>query len=386
MKRLFFAIFFFLMALCGYSQNWTCTWATATEYMGDNDIPQDGTLSHCAVRQTIHISLGGEKMRLRLSNTFCHQPLDIQSVYVAEVGEGAAIAPKSARYLSFNGKKNVRIESGETVVSDVLKYSLKPLQRLSVTINYGEAVPLHPTGHRGSRTTSFIMHGESKPKSSFVVDEKIERWFSIDALDVETDGPVDCIAVLGNSITDGRGTTTDMQNRWTDVLAEGLGGQCAVLNLGIGGNCVLSGGLGQPATERFERDIMSQHGVTHLIIFEGINDIGGTKNSEQTSGQLIRAYEKFISQARQHGMKVYLGTITPLGKTDYWSFFHEAARQAVNEWIRSNDKVEGILDFDLLLRDPQEPTQLTPQWQYDGLHPNAEGYRVMGNYAAEQLR
>lgn len=367
------------------AQTWTGTWATATEYCGDGDMPKT-TLSNRAVRQTVHVSLGGSVLRLQFSNTFCQSPVDIKSVYIADAQEGSDILPKTARYLTFGGKKSVTIEGGKTVQSDIVKYALKPLQRLSITINYGERTPKNATGHRGSRTTSYIMQGESKPKAAFNVAETVEHWYNIDAIDVETDGKAECIALLGNSITDGRGCTTDRQNRWSDVLAEQLGGQVGVLNLGIGGNCVLQGGLGQPAVERFDRDILGQRGVTRLVIFEGINDIGGSKNVEKTGRQLISNYEMFIQKAREAGMKVYLGTITQLGNTGYWSYYHEACRQTVNEWIRQNKTVDGIIDFDQLLRDPTQPTRMRAEWQYDWLHPNADGYQQMGRFAAEVIK
>ena len=379
---------------------WTGTWATATERSGDADMPK-ATLSNHAVRQTVHVSLGGSILRLQLSNTFCQEPVDIKSVYIADAVEGSDIAAATARYLTFSGRKAVTIEGGKTVVSDGVKYQLRPLQRLSITINYGARTPKNATGHRGSRTTTYIMQGESKPKAAFPVAEAVERWYNIDAIDVQAtatipDGlPPGCIAVLGNSITDGRGSTTDAQNRWTDILAEQLEGKVGVLNLGIGGNCVLQGGLGEPAVDRFDRDILGQRGVTTLVVFEGVNDIGGSKSVEKTSRQLIRAYQKFIAKAHERGIRVWLGTITPIGNSGYWSYFHEACRQTVNEWIRSAASggsaaeapaADGVIDFDQLVRDPRKPAQMRPDWQFDWLHPNAEGYKNMGMEAAEKLR
>ena len=261
---------------------------------------------------------------------------------------------------------------------------MKPLQLLSITVYYG-ATPKNATSHRGSRTTSYIMEGKSNPKKEFVVAEQLEHWYSIAAIDVKVSGKP-CIAALGNSITDGRGTTTDKQNRWTDVCAEALGGEVGILNLGIGGNCVLAGGLSEPAVKRFDRDIMGQRGLTGILIFEGVNDIGGSKASEQTAQQLIKAYESFIEKARAKGLKVYGGTITPIGNTDYWSYFHEAARQTVNEWIRTSGKFDAVIDFDKVLRDPANPTKIRDDYQFDRLHPNAAGYKAMGEEAAKVLK
>ena len=375
------------------AQQWTGTWATATEKpLSENDVPQKVQLAGNTLRQVVHVSLGGDVLRLELSNAFGNEPLDIKSVYIADAATGEQIDSKTAKYMKFGGKQGVTIAPGKVVFSDALRYKLKPLQRLSITIHYGSSMPKTITTHRGSRTNSYIMLGECKPKKAFATSEKLEHWYTIAAIDVDAatipDAPssdIKCIAVIGNSITDGRGTTTDAQNRWTDVLAEGLGGKVGVLNLGIGGNCVLQGGLGEPAVERFDRDILSQRGVTHLIIYEGINDIGGSWNVEETGRQLIRAYERFIKQARERGWKVYMGTITQIGHTDYWSYYHEALRQTINEWIRNNKDIDGVIDFDQVTRDPQQPTQMRSEWLYDALHPNAEGYKAMGDYAAKVL-
>ena len=391
------------------AQQWTGTWATATEKpFGKNDVPQKVQLAGNTLRQTVHVSLGGDVVRLELSNTFGDEPLEIKSVYIADAATGEQIDAKTAQYLKFSGKQGVTIAPHQVVFSDALKYKLKPLQRLSVTITYGSNMPKTITTHRGSRTNSYIMEGECKPKQTFAIGEKLEHWYTIAAIDVRPDGKQSgavaatvpnaatvpdgsplgpqCIAVIGNSITDGRGSTTDAQNRWTDVLAEQLGGHVGVLNLGIGGNCVLQGGISQPAVDRFDRDILAQRGVTHLIIYEGINDIGGSKNVEKTCRLLINAYKDFIEQARKRGWKVYMGTITQLGNTTYWSYFHEACRQTVNEWIRTSKDIDGVIDFDQVLHDPAKPTHMRAEYQYDWLHPNADGYRAMGEAAEQYLK
>ena len=156
-------------------------------------------------------------------------------------------------------------------------------------------------------------------------------------------------------------------------------------NLGIGGNCVVAGGLSEPALKRFDRDILGQEGVTSVIIFEGINDIGGSKGrSEQMAKQLIEAYQQMITKIHARGLKVYLATITPFGKSFYDdTLFKEAARQTVNQWIRTNTEADGYIDFDELMRDPEHPNQLRSDLQEDWLHPNAKGYEVMGEYAAK---
>ena len=367
------------LAIQAHAQ-WIGTWAAAAEFTGPGDMPAS-SLSNRSLREVIHVSIGGSELRLKISNEFSKEPVDIRSMYIADALEGWEIQTKTARYVTFNGKRNVTVEPGKALYSDVIKYPLKPLQRLTVTINYGETTPVNATSHRGSRTTSYIIPGVSKPKASFAEGEKVDHWYNIAALEVKG-SDIPCVAVLGNSITDGRGSTTNRQNRWPDFMAEALGGTVGVLNLGIGGNCVVQGGLSEPAVKRFNRDIMEQNGVNTLIIFQGVNDIGGSRHVEQTTHQLIAAYENFIKQARAKGMKVYLATITPFKGNGYFSYFHEAARQTVNEWIRQCKQVDGIIDFDELVRDPADPMKIKEIYSDDWLHLNPAGYEAMGKYAA----
>ena len=365
---------------------WAATWATAIEApFSDNDMPET-TLTDNALRQVIHVSIGGEKLRLQLSNEKSQQPVEIKSVYIADAGKAETIVGKTAKYLTFNGKHSVTIAPGKTIYTDVTDYELKALQRLSITINYG-ATPKKATTHRGSRTRSYIMVGESSPNSSFNVEETPEHWYNISALEVKVPESTRCIACIGNSITDGRGTTTDAQNRWTDIMAETLDGKTGVINLGIGGNCVVRGGISAPAVERFDRDVLAQQGITDIIVFEGINDIGGIKDDgAETLRMLKKAYQEFINKAHAKGLKIYGGTITPIKNTSYWSETHENIRQSINQWIRMEGNFDGVIDFDKVLAAPNAPSAILENLQSDWLHPNAEGYSVMGKYAAEAIR
>ena len=375
-----------LALLSHAQQSWVGTWAAAAEFTGQGDMPAS-PLTNRSLREVVKVSVGADCLRLRLSNEFSKEPVEIKAVFIADALDSCDIVRKTARYLSFGGKRSVTIQPGQCAVSDVCAYALKPLQRLAVTINYG-ATPQNATSHRGSRTTSYIISGEAKPKTSFAVSERVDHWYSIAAIDV-TRTAQECIAVIGNSITDGRGSTTNLQNRWPDIMAQTLaaanGKEYGVLNLGIGGNCVVRGGLSEPALKRFDRDILGQEGVTSLVIFEGINDIGGSKGrSEQMAQELIKGFQEMVTKAHARGLKVYLATITPFGKCFYDdSFFKEAARQTVNQWIRTNKEADGYIDFDEAMRDPEHPSQLKADLQEDWLHPNAKGYRVMGEYAAK---
>ena len=387
MKKLIITSALALLAAIGLQAQtkWTATWATAIEApLAESDMPKT-SMTNSTLRQVIHVSIGGDKLRMQLSNEKSQQPVEIKSVYIADTDGGKAIDQKTAKYLTFNGSRSVTIEPGKALYTDVAQYKLKPLQRLSVTISYGNT-PVKATTHRGSRTTSYLAQGEVAPKADFAEVEKFEHWYSIAALEVEAPASTRCIACLGNSITDGRGTTTDAQNRWTDVLAEQLGGKVAVINLGIGGNCVISGGLSAPASERFDRDILAQQGVTDLVIFEGVNDIGGIgDDGANTVRMLTKFYTLFAKKAKEKGMRVYGGTIMPFKNSSFYSDTHEKARQAVNKWIRTADVYDGVIDFDKATLDPQNPEALQENLQSDWLHPNPDGYKVMGECAAKVI-
>ena len=388
MKKLILTSALALLAVVGLQAQtkWTATWATAIEApLAESDMPKT-SMTNSTLRQVIHVSIGGDKLRMQLSNEKSRQPVEIKSVYIADTDGGKAIDAKTAKYLTFNSSRSVTIEPGKAVYTDVAQYKLKPLQRLSVTICYGNT-PVKATTHRGSRTTSYLAQGEVAPKAGFAEVETFEHWYSIAALEVEAPASTRCIACLGNSITDGRGTTTDAQNRWTDVLAEQLGGKVAVINLGIGGNCVIRGGLSAPASERFDRDILAQQGVTDLIIFEGVNDLSGIKDDgAETVRWLKKFYRLFAKKAKEKGMRVYGGTIMPFKNSFAYSETHEKARQEVNQWIRTAPDYDGVIDFDKATADPKDPEALMESLQSDWLHPNADGYKVMGECAAKAFK
>ena len=345
------------------------------------------SLASTSLREIIQVSFGGEQLSLHLSNEFSKEPVEIKSIYIADAKDSCDIDAKTATYVRFNKQKSVVIPAGGTVASDIIRYKLKPLQRLSITINYGPNVPKNATSHRGSRTTSYLAQGEVKPNKPFKTFERFEHWYNITKLNVLGTSNK-AVAVLGNSITDGRGSTTNHQNRWPDFMAKALSQNegsslKGVLNLGIGGNCVIAGGLSEPALKRFDRDILGQQGVETLIIFQGTNDIGTSRNSEQTSRSLIEAYQTLIDKARNAGIKRVIGaTITAFKGNGWYSPFHEAARQVVNEWIRTSGKFDAVIDFDLLTRDPNDREKLQQQYSEDWLHLNPAGYKAMGEEAA----
>lgn len=377
---------------------WTGTWATAMQTPVKAFMPYNNRMSNRSVRQMVKVSAGGKVIRLQLSNIFSDKPVVVRSVYVAHALDSFRIEPKSARYLKFSGKDEVTIPAGRSLFSDALVFDLKPMETVAITINYLTA-PRTPTVHMGSRTTSYILKGETTPETDFAKAFRYEKWFNIAALEVLGTG-IRTFAIIGNSITDGKGSTTDHQNRWPDEMSFYLNGplkeavqnqqmtsaykQWGVLNLGIGNNRVLSVGFGQPAKDRFDRDVLQQHGVTDVIIFEGINDLGTSRDGKTTARSVIAQYKLMIQKCRRAHLRVWLATITPMKGAGYYSINHELGRQIINGWIRLQKEADGYLDFDKLMRNPNEQLALRPEWRLaDALHPNAIGYREMGRYAAE---
>ena len=354
------------------------------------------SLSNRSARQIVHVSIGGDKLRLHISNVQSTSPVDIKSIYIADATYMSRINPASATYLTFGKQRSVTLAAGEETVSDAVDYHLRPQQRLAITINYGDRTPDEASCHRGSRTTSYIIAGESTPESDFSKGEEAVHWYNIASIEVEGRDQT-AIAILGNSITDGRGSTTDAQDRWTDFFAEGLSKDPAtahigILNLGIGGNCVLRGGLSEPGVVRFDRDVLGQTGLSAIIVFEGTNDIGSFGENDPTvADRLIAAYQEFIRKGHEQGLKVYGATITPVKGSSYYGEKREAIRQQVNGWIRTTAATatdgqlhfDGCIDFDAAVRDPQDPAALRADLQDDWLHLNPAGYRLMGETAAQ---
>ena len=385
-------------AISTYSlaQNWVGTWATAPQTVVRSFMPYNNCMTNRSVRQVVKVSIGGDVIRLKLSNIYSMQPVEIRSIYIAHAKDSFSIDAKSAQYFKFDNSYKTVIPAGKQIVSDALKFNLRNLERVAITINYTSA-PEVPTVHMGSRTTSYIMKGVTNAHSNFEKAFRENHWYNISGIDVYTmSNNMSAIAIMGNSITDGKCSTDNAQNRWPDVMSEMLQlkhkiTNQGVLNLGIGNNRVtVPGGFGALAKERFNRDILMQSGVKKVIIFEGINDIGAAKsgNSETVARLLIESIQGMVRKAKARKMKVYLGTITPFKGAGYYSHFHEAARLYVNDWIRSQAKnVDGILDFAKLLQDPNDDRRMKREYaSNDWLHPNPAGYKAMGIYAADIIK
>lgn len=397
MKRLLvFLMMFCALSTYSLAQNWVGTWATAPQTVVRSFMPYNNCMTNRSVRQVVKVSIGGNVIRLKLSNIYSMQPVEIRSIYIAHAKDSFAIDAKTAQYFKFGNSYKTVIPAGKQIVSDALKFNLRNLERVAITINYTSA-PEVPTVHMGSRTTSYIMKGVTNAHSNFVKAFRENHWYNISGIDVYTmNNNMSAIAIIGNSITDGKCSTDNAQNRWPDVMSEMLQlkhkiTNQGVLNLGIGNNRVtVPGGFGALAKERFDRDILMQNGVKKVIIFEGVNDIGAARSgsSETVARQIIESIQGMMKKAKARKMKVYLGTITPFKGAGYYTHFHEAARLYVNDWIRSQAKnVDGILDFAKLLQDPNDDRRMKREYaSNDWLHPNPTGYKAMGIYAANIVK
>ena len=371
--------------------HWVATWICALQLTEPNNLPPV-PLAQSTLRQFVHTSVGGKKLRVRFSNIFGTDSVTIHTAHIALAADkGSAgsgeIRPATDKVLTFQGAVEVVIPRGESVFSDPADFNLPALGDVAVSTYFGDISATTITGHPGSRTTSFIVASNGVSAASLPDAKKMAHWCLITGIEVQADNSSRTIVVLGDSITDGRGSTTDGNNRWPDILARRLStntptANVAVVNQGIGGNGIF-GGLGPAAVKRFDRDVMEQSGVRFFILFEGVNDIGGRNSSMVTATNLVNAYAQMASKAKARGIRAYGATITPFGGSGYYSDLHEQERQYVNAWIRTNTVFDGVIDFDAAVRDPVTLTNFQAAFHpglnaNDWLHLNPAGYKALG--------
>ena len=389
MKRILLLLAFVASLSPAFAQtrDWVTTWATALQIAEPHNLPPEPGLAGNSFRQIVQVSIGGKALRLHLSNLFNADPTDILGVEVAvakTMGESPEIEEGTTVKLTFNGCPFVTMEPGASVVSDPVSFPLKDRMNLAITIHYGRISSTLLTSHPGSRTTSYIADGYTTDFSSPIAETN--HWYTISSIDVKPRRRSAAIAVLGDSITDGRGTTTNGQDRWTDQLSRSLlenkaTRNLSVLNFGLGGNCILRGGLGPTGQSRYVRDLFGHPGVKYVILFEGTNDIGTSRgNAAATAEGIKEVWAQIAKEAHELGIKVFGATITPVKGNGYYSADHEAARVSVNEWIRTSGVFDGVIDFDRMVADPANPDRLDPAFLFenDWLHLNASGYEKMG--------
>ncbi|HUV70938.1 MAG TPA: SGNH/GDSL hydrolase family protein [Terracidiphilus sp.] len=375
---------------------WVTSWGASQQIPEpQNALPADD-LQDATVRQIFHLSVGGVALRVHLSNAFGTEALHFTSVHIARPVSPASSAIDTAtdRPLTFAGSAEVTIPPGAEFVSDPIEFSVAPLSDVAVTYHL-DATPTRETGHPGSRATTYFVHGDFVGAANLADAQHLDHWYQVTEIDVEAHAGAAAVVALGDSITDGHGATTNGNDRWTDVLAAELQSSprtrdIGVSNQGIGGNHLLIDGLGPNALARFNRDVLAPAGVQWVIVFEGVNDLGGlARNGEVPEAEhaalverVIAAYQQIVARAHAHGLRVYGATITPYTGSGYYhpGPLSEADREAVNKWIRAAGHFDAVIDFDAVVRDPQHPDRLLPAFDCgDHLHPSPAGYKAMGD-------
>ncbi|MDI7774296.1 SGNH/GDSL hydrolase family protein [Asticcacaulis sp. EMRT-3] len=368
---------------------WNATWASSQMVpTGENALSADNT-SNITLRQVVHVSEGGPKIRIRVSNVMSSVPLEIKDVHVALGKLGSsAIDPATDSAVTFGGSTDVLVPASGEYISDPVDLNVADGASLAISL-YIPGTITQQTGHPGSRATTYIMHGDHSDDADMKDAKTQANWFNLSGVDVDSGGST--IVALGDSITDGHAVENDSNGRWTDELAARLAGQnIAVINEGIGGNRLHLDGLGPNVIARLDRDVLGQAGAKWLIVFEGVNDLGTATRDAPIPpeahtalvNQIIADYQQVIYRAHARGLKVYGATITPFTGNDY---YHpdsqvEADRQAINSWIRTSGAFDAVIDFDALLRDPKAPDRLSAAYDSgDHLHPGMAGYKAMGD-------
>ncbi|NUP00475.1 MAG: SGNH/GDSL hydrolase family protein [Nonomuraea sp.] len=388
-------------------EHWVDTWTSMPQLTEPGNMPpppytQDNlVLADTTLRQTVRVSAGGRHVRLRFSNAFGGAPLPLTRVSVALPDGGkagvSAIQPGTARPVTFHGRPSTVVPVGAQVVSDPLDLTLAPRSILSVTVHLAEGQASNAlTSHPGSRTTSYLAAGDQTEAVDLTGATPVDHWYLLSAVEVRARRSTAALAVLGDSLTDGRGSTTNRNDRWPDQLLDRLQPRLpglALANQAAGGNRVLNDGLGPNALARLDRDVLAQSGVAWLIVFEGVNDIGTAAATEaaqkQVADDLIAAYDQIATRAHAQDLLVYGATLTPFGGNTSYDDpggFREAARRQVNEWIRTSGTFDAVIDFDRAARDPADARRLLPAYDVgDHLHLNPAGYKALADAVPSRL-
>jgi lysophospholipase L1-like esterase len=392
----------------GRAEHWVGTWATAVvprpqappgAPAGRGPAPLN--FNNQTLRQIVHVSLGGSRVRIVLSNAFGTSPVAVGGASVALRQKDSAIVVGSSRPLTFSGSPTTAIAAGTIVVSDPVSLVVPALADLAIDVFLpaDTAASTSPLAtHGGALQTNYVSApGNHTGVAEFPVSTTTQAWFFLSAVDVIAPASVGAVVAFGDSITDGTLSTPDTNNRWPDHLARrlmmggrGRPGPMGVLNEGIAGNRVLSDVIGPSALARFDRDVLAQSGVTHVILLEGVNDLGlagGNGQPIPSAADIIAGHRQILERARTHGIKVIAGTMLPFEGTnlgafapDYYTSEKDARRQAINEFVRTSGVFDGVIDFEAAVRDPGHPLQLLAQFKGpDNLHLNDAGYQTMAN-------
>ena len=371
------------------TRHWVGTWATAPA-------PSEAgvSLNNHTVRMCPRISIGGDTLRVRVSNAYGHGPLVIGAAYIGIREQGPAVIPGSERQLTFGGCGTATVAAGALVLSDAVTLNVSPLADLAVTLYLPGALPpsFQITGRYARQTNYISPPGDFAATITMPVGKITDEWFFVSGVDVLASHETGGVVALGDSLTDGNISTHDAYCRWPDQLARRLsarqgGRPLGVMNQGLGGNRILHDLRGDSGLRRFDRDVLAQPGVTHAIVMLGTNDLrnrNAKPEEEVTAAQMIAGLHQMAVRAQERGIKLLGATLTPFGNETFmpgaWNPVREEHRAAVNQWIRESGVLDGVVDFDQALRDPAWPTQMLPIYDCgDGLHPSDRGYCAMGD-------
>lgn len=372
------------------SGQWIGTWAASPEAQ-PNTTPVAGT-DGTTFREIVHTSIGGNSVRVILTNEFGLEPLTVGAATIAISASGGAIELSAAKSLSFGGQTSVTLPAGTLIVSDPVELKLPAAADVAVSLFLPAQTISQSTVHSYALQTNYKAAGNVIDARTLPNPTQVSSWYFIKGVAVETDGKSAAggvVVALGDSITDGAASKPNENGRWPDILARRIGADktlsgMGVLNAGINGNRLLrDGDGGESALRRFDRDVLAQAGVKYLIVLEGINDIGhivsaSPSDPADTAQSLIRALEQIAVRAHAHGIKVIGATIMPYENCKYASPEGEKMRMTINEWIRTTKNLDGVADFDRITRDPSHPTRFLPAYDSgDHLHPNEAGLRAM---------
>lgn len=333
------------------------------------------------LRQIVHTTIGGDRARIHISNEYGDRPLVIGSAHIALSDTGSATRPGTDHVLTFDGKSSVIVRAGAVAISDGVPFEVPALGKLVVSLFIPQPARTSTRHALAMQTTYISFAGDQTTSQSVHADTTMRSWIFLSGVDVTNSRATGTIVAVGNSITDGYGATPDSNRRWPDVLARRLltssESSKALVNAGISGNRVLTFGAGPSLVSRFDRDVLMQPGVTHVIILEGINDLSRSNVDTVSTDDAISGLKQVVARAHERGIVVYGATLTPFGRGRPEN---EAKRQAINQWIRTSGVYDGVIDFDAVLRDPRQPTHMLPAYDSgDSLHPSDAGYAAMGN-------
>jgi lysophospholipase L1-like esterase len=388
-----------LAALSAHAQQpkWVGSWGASPlpPSPGAGPFPATPSFNDQTVRQIVRLSVGGSRVRLRLTNEYGPKALTIGAARVA-LADGDQVKAGTEKVVTFDGRTSATIPAGAPLVSDPIDLSVPDLATLSVSV-YLKGETGACTCHATAMQEAYVARGDHT-QGTFAPEQTIQMRAFLSGVEVLAPN-AQAVVVLGDSISDGVGSTVGANRRWPDLLAERLdarksGTRLGVVNQGISGNQVLADGAGQSALARLDRDVLSVPGASYVIVFEGVNDLGlgygkleGPLASimpppaiKPTREAMVAGYRQIIARAHAKGLKVYGATIAPYEGAAYYSPDGNAVRQAINDWMRTSKEFDGVLDFDAAFRDPAKPTQMKEAFQAgDHLHGSDAGYRAVAD-------